>query len=166
MREDRFAQVVSNLEYLLSERARQGQAGDRPMGVPWIVPQLIKTPQTLGDMESFFDRWVHFAGHAVIAPATTGRGPDGDLIDAASPVTMAPPRRFACRQLDRRMSIHADGRAALCDQDWLTRNHTPNVQSVSLADAWASLDQTRQKHHAGAWDELPLCTACVEWHRP
>jgi len=163
---DRFGEVMSNMERLINHRNRQAQDGHRPVGVPWIVPRLIKTAETLPDMERFFDRWVHFTGHAVIDPATTGRGPDGDLMPAGSPVMMAPPKRLACRQLERRMSIHADGRVALCDQDWLCRDDAPDVTRVSVADAWRSLAPTRDAHGDGRWHELPLCAGCAEWHRP
>ena len=110
-----------NLQWLLKERHRRSET----IGTlgPWVVPYLIKTAHTLADMETFFDRWTHLAGHAVIQPATTGCGLMPDL----SPVNMAPPRRAACRQLTGRMTLHSDARIPRCDQDWLTRAPAGNA---------------------------------------
>ena len=154
---NRFGEVVQKLQWLLSNR----QEGDRP-GLPWIVPRLVKTHQTLDDMESFFDRWVHFTGSAVIEPATTGC----QLMPALSPVDMAPPKRCPCRQLDKRMTIHSDGRVALCDQDWLGRASPGNAVTTPLKQIWQSMDPLRLAHQEKRWDQLELCKVCREWHRP
>ncbi len=117
-----FRTVTRNLEELLNEsnrRRRDGAAGSA--SPPWIVPRLLKTPQTMDDLEGFFDRWTHFSQHAVIEPARTGRGrgPGQDLMPSMSPVPMAPPLRTPCRQIERRMTILSDCMLAQCDQDWL-----------------------------------------------
>ncbi len=153
---DDFDKVVKNIEWLLTQRNRRGQHG------LWVVPHLVKTAATLAEMEGFFDRWMHFAGHAVIAPAHTG----GGVMPAMSPVCMAPPARMACRQVPHRMSIHSDGRVPRCDQDWHGRQCVGHVGDQSLASLWAALQPVRDQHAAGAWATLPLCEACVEWHRP
>ena len=135
-------------------------------GVPWLVPRLIKTNQTTSDLETFFDRWVHFAGHAVIEPATTGRGSDQDLMPVLSPVKMSPPRRQPCRQLMDRMTIHCDGVVPRCDQDWLAANPIGDVSDRTLVDIWSEGRDVRDRHRAEKWDQVALCTACSEWHRP
>ncbi len=65
-----FKRLVSNFQWLLNERNRRWQMREEypqaVAGVPWLVPRLIKSRETLKDMETFFDRWMHFAGHAVI----------------------------------------------------------------------------------------------------
>jgi hypothetical protein len=161
-----FRRVVDNLSMLLSERARRAQPEvsaptSRP-GVPWIVPRLIKTAQTLKDMETFFDRWTHFTGHAVIEPATTGCG----RMPAMSPVAMSPPRRMPCRQLGRRLTVLSDRRAALCDQDWCGEGAVADLARQPLAQAWAAAAALQEMHRARRWDELELCAGCQEWHRP
>ena len=131
-------------------------------GVPWVVPRLIKTTATLKDMETFFERWLTYSGPAVIEPATTGCGLMPDL----APLDMAPPRRFACRQLSRRMTIHSDGRVARCDQDWLASACAGDATRQALAAIWQALGPVRRAHDAGQGDELELCNRCREWHRP
>lgn len=161
---ERFEEAHKNLVWLLNERNRRAAAGKGQVGVPWIVPRLTKTPDTLGDIEGFFDRWTYFAGWAVIEGPSCGRSLDGDLRADLSVLQMAPPRRRPCRQLGRRLTIHSDGRVALCDQDWL--GSAAVGEASALPRVLKELAAAAAKHEAGAWDELPLCAGCREWHRP
>ena len=176
--EGRFLTLTNNLQHMLRERNQRWQEtgpavsdADDPQrkpgvpwfpGVPWIVPRLIKTAATLKDMETFFERWLTFSGHAVIEPATTGCGLMPDL----APMSMAPPRRFACRQLLSRMTIHSDGRVPTCDQDWTCRACAGDATRTPLVDIWQAMNEARQAHNAGRWNDLELCDSCREWHRP
>ena len=165
MGRDDFKQVMENLSRLYHGRiARDQRYPDGPwMGRPWMVPRLVKTSDTFGDMESFFDKWIHFLGQAVIEPATTGCGLMPDL----ALHNLAPPRRFACRQLSGRMTVLSDGSIALCDQDWLARGLVGNASDgMTLAEAWSKLGEIFATHQAERWEQWPLCAACREWHRP
>ena len=170
---DAYTRVLDNIAHLMNrrtdrERAYTPAAGPARHGLPWIVPRFIKTVATLPEMETFFDRWVHFTGHAAIDPPTRGQGPHGPLMPDMSPVPMAPPRRRPCRQLGLRMTIHSDGRVARCDQDWLAAGAVtaPDSASANLTEAWTSMAPLRTAHTAGSFDPLGICTACGEWHRP
>jgi len=96
---DAFRRVTNNIQWLINERNRRWQAPDAPAdvypGVPWIVPRLIKTDDTLKDMETFFDRWMHYSGHAVIEPASGQATPPGVRV---------PPSHIASRA-----TVTADG---------------------------------------------------------
>ncbi len=165
---DGFAKVIANLQWLINQRNRRtNQLLTQPNGVgrvglPWVVPRLVKTAHTLDDMETFFDKWLYYAGHAVIEPATSGCG----LAPNLSPVPMDPPGRFGCRQVIRRMTIHSDGRVAQCDQDWLGRACGGDAATAPLAQIWHSMAVLREAHDRGQWDQLSLCASCHEWHRP
>jgi radical SAM protein with 4Fe4S-binding SPASM domain len=134
--------------------------------VPWLAPRLIKTALTLPDMENFFDRWTHYAGHAVIDPPTPGQGRDGPLAPDQAILPMCPPRRQACRQLSSRMTILSDGRVALCDQDWLGQGVLGDARREPLSAIWTGAQSLRQQHAEEKWTDLPLCRACRQWHRP
>lgn len=164
---DRFSNVIGGLQYLFEQRSRreasQGNSADAGgAGVPWLVPRLVKTDQTLEDMEGFFDKWIHYLGHAVIEPATSGCG----LMPEQSPVQMEPPRRKACRQIGGRMTVLADGQVARCDQDWLARAPAGDSASQTLTEIWQAMEPLRRAHQAGRWNDLELCANCHEWHRP
>jgi hypothetical protein len=106
----------------------------------------------------------------VIDSPTTGLGlmPDLAVMD------MAGPRRRACRQLSRRMTVLADGRVALCDQDWLGRWAAGRIgesgeagkaggSGDDLAAAWRRLVQRWREQGAGVVGAP--CDGCREWHR-
>ncbi len=160
---DRFADVIKTIETLMNERNRRGAERDNGAqpGVPWIVPRMIKTADNVADLENFFDRWMFFARHAVIESPTDGCGAMTDQ----SLLPLAPPRRYPCRQITRRMTIHCDGTIAQCDQDWHGRSSLGDAMQVSLPQAWAALQPLRKRHVAGEWDDAPLCAGCRHWYR-
>ncbi|MEX0653836.1 MAG: SPASM domain-containing protein [Phycisphaeraceae bacterium] len=160
MGDDRFEQVAENLQYLFDRRREALAAGRSP--VKWIVPRLVKTAETLADMESFFQRWMMIEGHAVIEPAQSG----GGLIPEQSPVPMAPPHRRPCRQMAGRMTILSNGQVALCDQDWQGQAALGEAQTATLLAIWQRMAGPAAQHAAGRFDALPLCARCSEWHRP
>ena len=157
MGSDGFDALVKRYERLFNERNRRK---DEATVLPWLIPTMVKTRQTLGDLEEFFNRWMHYAGHAVVEPWT--RGPASLQLPDLSPLPMAPPRRRACRQLGARLTVLSDGRAAQCDQDWLG----DGACAGGVAEAWGELQRRRALHEAGRWAQCPLCEACAEWHRP
>jgi hypothetical protein len=168
---DRYTRVLDNIAYLMNHRtdretACTPSAGPARHGLPWIVPRFMKTVDTLPEMETFFDRWTHFTGHAVIDPPCPGQGPQGPLMPDLGPVPMAPPRRTPCRQLSLRLTIHSDGRVARCDQDWLAAGAPPAPPDASLADIWTCMDTLRAAHDAAQWTDLGICAPCRQWHRP
>ena len=160
MGDDCFETVAKNLHYVLQKRGERWERGEPRL--PWLVPRLTKTADTLPDLESFFDRWMLAEGHAVVEPAQTGVG----LMPAQSPMPMAPPKRRPCRQLAGRMTVLSDGRVALCDQDWQGRAALGEAQTESLLDIWQRVRTPATAHAQGRFDELTLCGACEEWHRP
>jgi len=163
---DGFKQVLDNIEWLFNERLRRGEmeTGQQRARarLPWLIPSMVKTAQTLPEMESFFDKWTHYMGHALIIPSCEGCG----LMPAMSPVPMQPPDRRPCRQVGQRMSILSDGMAALCDQDWLGRAPIGDTRAQTLLDIWRGSQRVAIAHAEHRWEELTLCGGCVEWHRP
>ncbi len=155
MGRDALDQVRSNIEWLLKNRRN----AHRP-GLPWVVPTMIKTQDNVEELESFFDRWMFFCGQALVNAPTTG----GGLMEDQAVLNMAPPRRFACRQLALRMSVLSNGTVARCDQDWLGRAAVGHVNDTNVVDLWSQLQSIAQQHEVGQYEDI--CTNCREWHRP
>jgi Iron-sulfur cluster-binding domain len=163
---DGFKTVLDNIQWLYNERLRRvedpaNHPGARAL-MPWLMPSMVKTVDTLPEMESFFDKWTHYLGHALIAQACDGCG----LMPAMSPVPMQPPDRQPCRQVAKRMSILSDGTAALCDQDWLGRAPIGDTRTHPLIDIWRGSQEITRAHAEQRWEELTICSECAEWHRP
>jgi len=161
--EDLFSQVAENLQALIRLCQERRQAGQSS---PWVCVELLKTDETLSDMESFFERWLRAGEMAVVRSQGSGCG----LMPSRSPIPMAPPLREPCRQLGRRMTIHSDGKVALCDQDWLGRATLGDVQEQPLLTIWSGQRQTADAHREEQWTSpnvsLPLCGDCQDWYRP
>jgi radical SAM protein with 4Fe4S-binding SPASM domain len=125
---------------------------------------LLKSHETMDDVEAFYDRWIRKTASAVIAGPShyAGQWPDGAV------VRMAPPTRFSCLRLPHRAMILADGRMTLCDQDFHGWHAVGSVRESPLAELWQgpALSAARQYHSNGVWNDLPLCRECDEWHRP
>ncbi len=162
MGNDAFGQIVHNMQWLFEERNRRSLAGQSCASMPWFVPRLIKTNETLNDLESFFERWARLYAHPVIEPAKSGCG----LMPTLTPVPMEPARRRPCRQLKQRMTILSTGQVALCDQDWLGRAVLGDANKQRLIDIWQNVQTIYEQHLDGRYTELPLCKNCSEWHRP
>lgn len=159
---DRFGEVIQTLQWLFDRRGERGKAaGDDAMGVPWVVPRLVKTLDTLPDMESFFDRWMHLLGHAVIQRPPTGGTGSFALAPDQSPVPMDPPwKPPSPHQAKRHLTVLSDGTVTLCSQDWLGRAALGNVKDAPLLELWrnaAALDLP------GNTDDSPVCRRCRDW---
>lgn len=137
--------------------------------VPLLVGRLLKVQETIGQLESFFDRWVAHGHWAVLDYPTDRAG----MVPFAGVVDMAPGRRKPCRRIqsgDGRLLIRCDGQAVACDQDVTGKLGIGNIQSATLEQLWRStgLETLRQAHAAttnGITLTLEPCCQCREWHR-
>ncbi|MEM7682620.1 MAG: SPASM domain-containing protein [Planctomycetota bacterium] len=147
MGSDRFAEAARTLATLLERRAGHGR--------PWIVPRLVKTPETLADMESFFERWTRAAGHAVIEPFCTV----GGRIEDRSPVPMAPPLVEGPEPTPKhRLTVLSDGSVSLCRDDFLGLALVGDLAHQTLAEAWAQTPARLDTMHPP-----DLCWRCQRW---
>lgn len=128
---DRFKQTLDGMQVLLDARhATTGPAGPGGFGLPWIIPRLQRCPETLNDLEGFFDRWQHLFGTAVIE-------------EPVVPSALAPartPRRVAQQVLAERLFVRSDGSipTSECGDE-----AAASIIDTSLEDAWSSLQHAR-----------------------
>ena len=129
-----------------------------------IVPELVKVPETMGDLEEFFDGWMRTVGWANIAGFNHGAGQREDR----SVMQMAPPGRVACGRLWSRCMVLADGKVIRCDQDYIGRQAIGDLAAQPLSEIWpgARMTQLRAAHRDALWDQADLCGNCTDWHRP
>jgi hypothetical protein len=160
---DDFAKVIANLERLINGRNRRAATDSAASGRPWIVPRLVKTPDTLADMETFFDRWMHYTGHAVIEPPADGCGSMPRHVVGDMPR----PRRRPCRQAGGvretggRLTVFSDGRVPWCDEDWLAQTPAGDANDATLGDIWRRVLALADSD--GDSDAV-LCDACRQWY--
>jgi hypothetical protein len=73
------------MEYLVNNRPRlTDHAPTAALALPWIVPRITRRPETLDDIDGFYDRWQGTLGAVVIDPL-----PDPDEADLI-PVVVPP----------------------------------------------------------------------------
>jgi hypothetical protein len=141
---DRFRDVLVNMQYIIDHRRHlAGPAGAAGLALPWIVPRLMRCTETYEDLESFFDRWQHVLGTAVIeSPPPFAPGPDwpGDSLFKA--VT---PARVMRREGLRRMTIFSDGSVPISELDLRCDRPAGHVASMSMAEVWDTLVRERMK---------------------
>jgi len=155
--QDGFEEIVGQMEAFI-EKGRAAKGGG-----PQLAPHLVKTRQTMGEMEAFYERWIRKCGCAVIEGFNdfAGQIEDGEGLD------IAPPRRQGCGRLWRCMTILADGSATICGQDFKGKYSIGNVKEKSVGELWQSpaMKKLRQAHQSGDFAVNELCKNCKEWHR-
>jgi hypothetical protein len=130
---------------------------------PLVAVEFVKTRRTLPEMEAFYDMWLRRGAWPVI------RGPSdraGQVADLAV-VSMAPAKRTPCRRLFRGLTVLADGRVPMCDEDAAGRQVIGNALTDGLLGVWRgpALAQLRQAHVGQDLEKYPFCQRCREWHR-
>ena len=155
---DHYERVLANVDAV--GQARQQRKQPQPL----VVCEMIKTPDTMDEMEPFYDHWTAKAGSAVIVGPSDYAGQFKDL----SVMDMAPPTRLACERIFNRAMVLADGRVTVCDQDFRGLHAVGSLATNSLSTLWTSeaMAAVRRSHQAGTYDGMPLCSKCREWHRP
>lgn len=155
---DRLNEATDNVTRLMSVRA------DRRSVAPLVIPEIVKSVETVDELDAFFDGWVRRTGWATIAGYSHYAGQLKDR----SVIRMAPPTRRPCRRINQRAVVLADGRLTVCDQDFNGRHAVGSLTETPLRDLWCGpeMQRIRRGHRDEPFDGIPLCTRCEEWHRP
>ncbi len=132
---DYFGRARAALESLVSRRDS--------MGVPvWIVPRIARMEPALGEIETFYDRWLLGAGAAIIDPPP---GDDGTC--RALPI----PARAGDRTAATTAHVLADGLVVGARAGWRKPRPLADLRDSTIADAWR---RARAGRGAGArWVE-------------
>lgn len=151
-------QVLARIDRLTKQREQRGVA------TPLVVPEFTKSRLNVHEMDDFFDGWLRRLGAAGIVGHSHRAGQFPDL----SLLNMAPSPREACRRIQSRCLVLADGKVIACDQDFRGVHPLGDLHSRSLAEIWTApnLTNLRTAHRSLDLAAFPLCTACNEWHRP
>ncbi len=140
MGEERFREVLLNIEYLTEHRRRfTNHAPSAAFALPWIVPRLTRCRDTYEDIDSFFDRWQSRLGCAIL---------EGDLRDEHEPTDnrLAPatsPRSVVNRELRERMFIRFDGSVPIDERHTDSPNVIGNLAQSSVGELWQRVQSER-----------------------
>ena len=131
----RFADAITNLEYLMSLRTLvSGSPGSTALYTPWIVPRLQRRVESLVDVESFFDRWQYLLGTPVLeGPPPVDATPEAPLDVLAS---ARAPASAMYREIMRRLVVLSDGSVASGELDIRGERVVGHVEKNSLTEIW------------------------------
>jgi hypothetical protein len=157
-RAESYDRVIGNIERVMNARRRRGSPQ------PIVVPSLVRCAATLPELETFFDRWITTTGAAVIEGYNQYAGRLAD--DDSQPGT--PPVRRACRRLESRLMLLADGTAAQCSEDVSGEAPLGNWATDGIDAIWGGprLAGLRRAHRTLELTGTRLCERCSEWARP
>jgi len=148
-------EVWANIESFVRRRRAAGQIA------PLVVPTMLKTRASLHEQDAFVERSLRLTGWGLVIEPSDAAG----QWDDHGVVHMAPPARTPCRRLTTRLTVLADGRVTVCEEDL----HGDGVLDAGgVLDAWRGegLPELRRLHAEGRWADHRLCAACREFHRP
>ena len=155
---DRFKEVLRNIDYVVKRRRHlAGPPGLGGLSLPWVVPRLRRCAETYEDMSSFFDRWQHLLGAAVMESpppfeATAEYGRDS-LMAAVTPA------RVMHRELLRRMTIYCDGSVPVGELDLGGEEAAGNIGEAPLLEIWRDLfDRRLERQRSLPADAVELRT--------
>jgi hypothetical protein len=133
---DRFKDVLLNIEFLLQHRRKlTNQPGSAAFALPWIVPHIQRCSATYEDIDSFFDRWQHMLGTAVIEDLIA---PDGKPCDHGLTPAITP-QRVIDRDLGRTLTILCDGSVPIHPRDFTGDDAVGSAADQLIEQLWPSL---------------------------
>lgn len=132
---DRFEYVRAQVDSLIN--ARTQRAGDpNALGLPWIVPRICRCRASLDELRNFYDRWLHYAGAAMIDPVPACAESAPDVIP------VQPPNAALRFQVRHTLQVHADGTAFPGVDTWSRDRGDMRprpIDDCSLSDLWPAL---------------------------
>jgi hypothetical protein len=154
---DDFDRVTATVERIIVRRKALGHS------TPFVIPEMMKAIDTVGEVESFFDRWYGKADWPVIRGFNDYAGQVADR-DVLHP---QPGVRFPCMQLFRRLNVEVTGEARVCGQDFRGLRSAGNVFSMGVEAVWhgAELERMRAAHVAKDYGCFQLCAGCRHWYQ-
>jgi hypothetical protein len=152
-----LARVTALVEKIIDRRKALGRS------TPFVIPEMVKSVDTVDDVEGFFDRWYGRADWPVIRGFNdfAGQVPDRDVLHPYPGV------RFPCLQLFRRLNVTASGDAIVCGQDIRRTRKLGNVFEEGFASVWhgPELERLRAGHVARDYSLFELCGKCRHWYQ-
>lgn len=139
---------------------------ERGLERPKIRVGMVVIPQNEHEVGAFAEKWrgkVDFVG---VDPYSNRAGSlDGKFAEAKAPSQAA---GGTCLLPFRELNIWADGKAALCCNDWNAEHVVGDANVESLQTIWRGMGLTaaRESHAKGNGASLPICQACNYWKAP
>ena len=154
MGHDGFDAVVDRIKMLIGSRRPLAGQGVGALALPWVVPRIQRRVETMGDLESFYERWQEILGTPVIDPEpgflSATQSVDSTLASVCNP------ERTQIAETFRRMTIFSDGSVPIAELDLLGRGCVGNVDEESIIELWRRVVTARRRSLREDGPQSPL----------
>ncbi|OUU95984.1 MAG: hypothetical protein CBC35_02230 [Planctomycetes bacterium TMED75] len=143
MGHDGFDTVIDRIKTLIGARVPLAGQGVGALALPWVVPRIQRRVETMGDIESFYERWQEILGTPVIdaepGVLSSDQAAGSRLAEASNP------ERTQIAETFRRMTIFSDGSVPFAELDLLGRGCVGNVDEESVIELWRRVVIARRR---------------------
>jgi radical SAM protein with 4Fe4S-binding SPASM domain len=131
---------------------------------PKIFLEVLVTTETHPKIGQFIRNWAKIVDKVGVSPLNSWNGTVKVDYDLMEHVLGKPAVRVPCFRPFTSLNIHFDGAATMCCMDYNDEYVVGNVfEDWDLWQNSKKLQDIRQLHSEGRWDEIPLCKECSAW---
>ncbi len=152
-----FQTVQGNIVHFLDRKGNRGR--------PFVSLHILKMKETVSEIDDFLKKWTSLLGKGDHVLLKDVHNFAGQVEDRRLKDQIYAHKRLPCRQLGGFLYVSWDGDVMPCCMDPFRKLKIGNLYKSSLQKLWNSplIQEVRQTHLQGRWEEIPLCSHCDNW---
>ena len=154
-----FQTVKENIIHFLRQKKKMNR------WKPFVKLHILKMRETVSEIGDFLKKWSPLLGNGDYILVKDVHTFAGQVEDRRLEEQIYRGERFPCRQLWEFLYISWNGDVMPCCMDAFKKLKIGNIRKSSLKELWniPLLQQIRQIHLQGRYQEIPLCSQCENW---
>lgn len=148
-----FHETIKNIEYFLAAKQEKG------LQRPAVIMQFIIMDENEHEIEQFKEYWLK---RKAIVKVRLKLG-WGTAVQAGDLIAADIKRDFPCPWLLRSVSIHWDGKFAVCDADYEAVHSPGDIKTQTIQEVWDGELAKRRERHWALDFSYPPCDICRDW---
>lgn len=152
-----FQTVQENIAHFLNQKKKQWK--------PFVSLHILKMRETASEIDDFLKKWSPLLGKGDHILLKDVHNFAGQVEDTRLEEQIYRTKRFPCRQLWEFFYVSWNGDVMPCCMDVFRKLKIGNLYKSSLEELWnsSSIQEIRQIHLQGRYEEIPLCSHCGNW---
>ncbi len=154
-----FQTVQDNIAHFLNQKK------EKKRWKPFVSLHILKIRETVSEINDFLKKWSPLLGKGDRILIKDVHNFAGQVEDRRLEEQIYKAKRFPCRQLWEFLYISWNGDVMPCCMDVFRKLKIGNLCKSSLEELWNSsfIQEIRQIHLQGRYEEIPLCSHCGNW---
>lgn len=154
-----FQIVEDNIAHFLKQKKKMNR------WKPFVSLHILKMRETVSEISDFLKKWRPLLGEGDHILVKDVHNFAGQVEDSRLEEQIYRGKRFPCRQLWEFLYISWNGDVMPCCMDAFKKLRIGNIRKSSIKELWNTplLQQIRQIHLQGRYQEIPLCSQCENW---